>query len=959
MALAFYIAFIPHHNYPYPLHVDEWLHLANANTILQAMSLNQILQTHYNSGNYQAVITEGNRLINKYPHEEKYVAFAYYNMGWAQFKMESWEESAKTFNSLVEKFPDDDNAAKAQIQAGEAYFNIGHYEQALNSYLNFVDKYTPKNITDRQWSEITLDKLRFRRQVEGGTGKSREEKNIIELSAIAYHKIGDCYRKLGDDLSAKDTYYLITTNFTPLPDMTKKAYLKIAEIEYESQGIDAAIKVYQEAMDKSKDRNFQAKMQLQKSKLYYEKNLYKKSIGEYKVYIKAFPDVATQINFPLAQAQYQIGHINYEIQDYNSAIPAYQAVIDSFPDQGFNAVSFYEMGLCYQNLKDYDRALEIFKKVSNEFPESDLAPLSQVQVAGVFLQIKEYDRAIEEYRKSLKLYSGNDKLDSTFVHFQIGLSFRENQQYDSALVYLQKVEAGSDYYASANSEIAEIYLSQNDFAKAENVLKSVIATLNDSIMLAEFKYYLGRLYIKAEKTEEALPQFDYAIKYLQNDQLKESALYGRGVIHFDKKNYPEARSDFQQLIDFGKEKSLINLAIEKLALSYFYTGDENAAMTLIDKRMAQLTDEQEIENLALLKIRLFQQIGKQNKALAQIKDITSKEYSLGAKVEAYFYESIIQYAIGNYPASIQAAEKSLELNEESPYKFDLYYQIGLANYQIEEYAKSAQAFGKVKTTASKEETRLFAQYYFAYSKANLGEWEEAISSFQELVREFPDSELAPEAQFQIAEAYFNLKDFQNAEKAYRIVIAKYPRSVFEVKSLYNRAWCYIEMQQIENAIGQFRILVDHYPDNEYAAFSQYTIADHYYNNKEYALAKENYKKVIDKFPDHELAGKSQELIHELNQIESYLEYEAAMVFFDEENFEEAIEALTKVINRYPDADLVPGALVNIAASYEQLGEYEDALRYYGKVIEQFGAKPENSDAVQFANEHVNWIQENY
>lgn len=34
MALAFFLAFIPHLNYPYPLHVDEWVHLACSNQII-------------------------------------------------------------------------------------------------------------------------------------------------------------------------------------------------------------------------------------------------------------------------------------------------------------------------------------------------------------------------------------------------------------------------------------------------------------------------------------------------------------------------------------------------------------------------------------------------------------------------------------------------------------------------------------------------------------------------------------------------------------------------------------------------------------------------------------------------------------------------------------------------------------------------------------------------------------
>ncbi|MDP3880157.1 MAG: hypothetical protein Q8Q07_07645 [Dehalococcoidales bacterium] len=39
LGLAFYIAFIPHQNYPYPLHVDEWVHLARSSAIIEEGSI--------------------------------------------------------------------------------------------------------------------------------------------------------------------------------------------------------------------------------------------------------------------------------------------------------------------------------------------------------------------------------------------------------------------------------------------------------------------------------------------------------------------------------------------------------------------------------------------------------------------------------------------------------------------------------------------------------------------------------------------------------------------------------------------------------------------------------------------------------------------------------------------------------------------------------------------------------
>ena len=39
LGMAFYIAFIPHQNYLYPLHVDEWVHMARSEAIMQAGSV--------------------------------------------------------------------------------------------------------------------------------------------------------------------------------------------------------------------------------------------------------------------------------------------------------------------------------------------------------------------------------------------------------------------------------------------------------------------------------------------------------------------------------------------------------------------------------------------------------------------------------------------------------------------------------------------------------------------------------------------------------------------------------------------------------------------------------------------------------------------------------------------------------------------------------------------------------
>ncbi|MDD5493042.1 MAG: hypothetical protein PHV60_10260, partial [bacterium] len=42
LGLAFYIAYIPHIDYPYPVHLDEWTHLACSNQIIEQASLTDL-----------------------------------------------------------------------------------------------------------------------------------------------------------------------------------------------------------------------------------------------------------------------------------------------------------------------------------------------------------------------------------------------------------------------------------------------------------------------------------------------------------------------------------------------------------------------------------------------------------------------------------------------------------------------------------------------------------------------------------------------------------------------------------------------------------------------------------------------------------------------------------------------------------------------------------------------------
>ena len=86
-----------------------------------------------------------------------------------------------------------------------------------------------------------------------------------------------------------------------------------------------------------------------------------------------------------------------------------------------------------------------------------------------------------------------------------------------------------------------------------------------------------------------------------------------------------------------------------------------------------------------------------------------------------------------------------------------------------------------------------------------------------------------------------------------------------------------------------------------------------------------------------------------------------MKLFDSRNYEKAIEELTKLFKKFPDASIAVGCQVNIAASYEMLENYREAAKWYQQIIDRYSKSEEDNErsAVFFAKEHLDWIKENY
>ena len=96
----------------------------------------------------------------------------------------------------------------------------------------------------------------------------------------------------------------------------------------------------------------------------------------------------------------------------------------------------------------------------------------------------------------------------------------------------------------------------------------------------------------------------------------------------------------------------------------------------------------------------------------------------------------------------------------------------------------------------------------------------------------------------------------------------------------------------------------------------------------------------------------------MSEIEASLAYAKVMEQFEAKAYSEAIEGFKEIIQKYPDTYTQLAAYCNLGLTYEILRQWPQAVENYDETLSRGQDDIENSDVVNFARLHRDWIVEN-
>ncbi|HXQ74060.1 MAG TPA: CHAT domain-containing tetratricopeptide repeat protein [Pyrinomonadaceae bacterium] len=396
------------------------------------------------------------------------------------------------------------NASSAALKAGDLYFLLSEFPEALKQYQNAASL------------------------------AAKAKDHVAQASALS--QMGRLYSYTGkNDLA--ETY---VTKALALFDYDQKSTARIA---------------YGEALSNLGEVLY-AKGNWLEAKRQFERAL---------ELLKDYPKGEARVHLFTGFMTGSAGALEKGRSEITQALDLYRSV----NDRSGEALALSILGLTYSSKIDSDKtiklqreAIEIFDAIGDRHSKA----IALNVWATAYENLNEFSLALDKYQEALRLFEEVGALDLAAVTtFQIGRVHRFTQQYDRALVNLERClslsRAANKRRTEANAlaEIANVYESQQDSAQTSNQyrkLQKFYQSIGDQNGEATALNLYADFLLRTGKNQEALDTCEHTLSLaekIDDKGILMTALYNLSRAHEQLGHHEVALSFIQQAIKTSED----------------------------------------------------------------------------------------------------------------------------------------------------------------------------------------------------------------------------------------------------------------------------------------------------------------------------------------------------------------------------------------------------------------------
>ncbi len=604
----------------------------------------------------------------------------------------------------------------------------------------------------------------------------------------------------------------------------------------------------------------------------YQKEQYGAARREFRIFLDGFNEPTDPMYI---KALYYEAMSALELYN-NDAVTMLLEFNRNYPESIYKKTIYFRLGKHYYYKKDFEDALVWFNKISAHDVEEDERDEYNFKVGYANFKEEKFEEARSAFHE---VKDGDSQYAAPGLYYYSHIAY-QNKNYETALIGFLKLEEDPKFGAIVPYYIAQIYYLQEKYEEVTTYASKIES--NESIVNEKnMNHLIGDAFYRTEKYVEAVPFLE---KYNKEAQTSRDEDYQLGYAHFKSKAYDKAIRMFDRVKKV--EDSLGQVA-------YYHIGQCLLAM---DNKVS---------------------------ARSAFEDAAKMDLDPIVQEDALYNYAILSYKldINPYNEAVEAFEMYLNKFPNSPRRDDVYQYLVNVYMSTNSYEKALASLDKIP----QKDIRLKTAYqHVAFNQGvqrfQNSDFTGAIASFK-LVDKFPvDQTISAKSVYWIADAHYRSNNYKQAIEEYRrfAVLPAINDKSMQAEAQYNIGYAYLELKELEKSIEAFRLYTQaeyiHPPKKSDALMR---IADSYYVLKENELAVKHYQDAL--------------ALHAGNEDQA-LFYMAKTYGYMLGMSSQKITRLHELIDNYPSSKYIQPGVYEIAESYKVEGEWDQAMKYYKKIV---------------------------
>lgn len=488
-------------------------------------------------------------------------------------------------------------------------------------------------------------------------------------------------------------------------------------------------------------------------------------------------------------------------------------------------------------------------------------------------------------------------------------------------------------------------------------LEQFVPRYPDSPKINQAKLLLGQCYYFKNQYEKAIDLMKSVTPTQENQDM---LLYWQGETYLKLGNYPQARANYEKLIEQLPDSVYIPQALYSLGWSFFDAKQYALARKALGTLVTRFPKHQLKEDAMLKMAESIYNLGKYDVAVDEFQQYLAAHPQSPHAAEVNLNIADALYYAENFTAAFNAYEKALKAA-----KNPRTYQIALVGKiwcgikkkmydQAQKWIKDALEFSRIKDLST--EDILLAQAHLFYQQ---GERRKSVDAFGDLVKKFPAGSRRLEAYLGRANASYLLKDFAQAAKDYKFIIDHHqPQSDNDIldKANLGLGWSYVKMDKLQDAIKHFRGVAENASSKRTRVNAMVQIGDAYHDSGKYSEAVGVYLAIQKDFWDSpytdyvlyregivflkmdniaaaQTAFKSLQTSFPKSKYLEEINYYLGVIEFKKSNWTSAAKRMESFLKALTHpSDFAPEANYILALSYMNLKQPDEALKVFLKIL---------------------------